>query len=190
MHENTLRKEIIDFRNKLELLADKLRDFNNTVVPGVLFDWEFNPTPNFPDKRNYPIDFQIFMEEIGEFAVAMGYDGVGRTDSRLILRVEIPRNVRRYYDDYEAGKSNLIINTFAFSDDEETEEYVVADVYEGVNTMFMRVFAACEESPYCFVTTTVPYIFWNLKTPTKDETFWNWLKNHFAENLKRDDISL
>ena len=47
-----LREEIIAFWDKLNSLS------------GDQISWAYKPVPDFIDKHNYPMDFQIFMEEI------------------------------------------------------------------------------------------------------------------------------
>mgnify|MGYP000206086568 CR=1 FL=1 len=52
---NEIRSDIISFRQKL----DKLN--------GVEFSWKYQPRQQFQDKESYPVDSQIFMEEIVKF---------------------------------------------------------------------------------------------------------------------------
>lgn len=52
--KNEIRLDIISFRQKLDTLN------------GVEFSWQYQPVSEFEDKKDYPVDFQVFMEEIGQ----------------------------------------------------------------------------------------------------------------------------
>ena len=74
----SLREEIIAFREQL----------NSPNKPD--FSWAHTALLDFEDKENYPIDFQIFMEEIGELSASSRREG-----GYQILYLEKPRTVEK-----------------------------------------------------------------------------------------------
>jgi hypothetical protein len=73
--QEELRAEIIKFRETLDRLS------------GKVFYWSYTPVPDFENKELYPLDFQIFMEEIGEMSAGTGIE---RADGILILELKSP----------------------------------------------------------------------------------------------------
>ena len=69
-----LKERIREFRHLLDLLK---YDKENKI------EVVYNPVNNFSNKEEYPVDFGLFMEEIGELEVS--YSGEG-----ILLRVEKP----------------------------------------------------------------------------------------------------
>ena len=71
-------KNIDSLRNRIQKIRECLDELN-----GDGFSIKYMPVIDFKDKLNYPIDFQIFMEEIGEFDSACF--------EALIIEIKIPQ---------------------------------------------------------------------------------------------------
>ena len=168
MNANKLRNEIIDLRDKLDNISKQ--------DPG--WYWSYNRRPHFPDKRNYPIDFQMFMEEIGETHVKVGSE---RGGGYRHFHLELPRDLQNCRQDFEEGKTDLIILPNVFSEDDENDGQNVDNFCLGYETRFMKMFAnPSDNTPYCFITETIPYQFWS-PYYFSYTSFWECFKGHMQE---------
>jgi len=143
--EHSIRNKIVQIRNTLESIEDP--DFT----------FKYTPVKSFEDKQNYPLDFQIYMEEIGETEIA--HNGF------LVTYVLIPQNPNKNNDsdlwnwpfdseddDFWDEKNNLKIkDTKAITYDLDgsisyfdirTKPYKFSNSYdEGTFTFFISWFA-------------------------------------------------
>ena len=165
---NEIRSDIISFRQKL----DKLN--------GVDFSWKYQHIPQFQDKESYPVDFQIFMEEIG--GLHAGSDPQDRTRGHLILSLEQPVNFLSAEDEgfWYLLETPSAEDIFIFSED---------DVGSAGDIMLIATDVYAQN--YGFKTTTKPFKFIDLcyenyeRAPTKiyfdlssTPTFFDWFKSH------------
>lgn len=165
---NEIRSDIVSFRQKLDTLN------------GVEFSWKYQPKPQFEDKESYPLDFQIFMEEIGELTA--GSDPEDRSGGHLILSLEEPVNLLAAE---EEGFWYLLDTPSA----EDIFVFSEGDVGSAKDVMLIAT--AVDAMNYGFKTTTKPFTFINLRyenyeqVPTKiyfdlssTPTFFDWFKSH------------
>lgn len=124
MEEDT-RAEIIKFRKKLDQLN------------GKEFSWTYTPVPEFEEKENYPLDFQIFMEEIGVFCASI--DPHMHNNPFQLFRLEVPRALNTCFDDYESDKTNLFILPNEFTDNYD-QPYGVDPVINGKQSDYFKIF--------------------------------------------------
>ena len=165
---NEIRSDIISFRQKLDTLN------------GVEFSWKYQPKPQFKDKESYPLDFQIFMEEIGELSA--GSDPQDRSGGYLILNLEQPVNFLSAEDEgfYYILDTPSAEDIFVFSEDDVGS---AADI--------MLIATDVDARNYGFKTTSKPFKFLDLcyenyeLEPTKiyfdlssTPTFFDWFKSH------------
>lgn len=75
-------KNIDLIRNRIIKIRECLDRINGEDIY-----FEYKPIADFKDKLDYPIDFQIFMEEIGE--LVSGHEG--GQEGMLLLEIKIPR---------------------------------------------------------------------------------------------------
>jgi hypothetical protein len=168
MDENT-RAEIIEFRKKL----DKLN--------GKEFSYTYTPVPEFEEKENYPVDFQIFMEEIGVFYASI--DPHMQNDPYQLFRLEVPRALNTCFDDYESNKTNLSILPFQFTDNYD-QPFGVDPVINGKQSDYFKIFGNDNSSEAClFITDVNPYEFWVSPEMIKQD-FWPWMKRYFESSLE------
>ena len=160
--DEDIRAEIIEFRKKL----DKLN--------GKEFSWAYTPVSEFEEKENYPLDFQIFMEEIGELSAGSDVDGKGGGTLYLILEEPIPLlNAEEsgfYYLAFTPGLNDQfdLPNRKKVSAD---KILVTATDVDGRN--------------YAFANSTKPYTFFSLtgedwQLDPLEGNFFTWFRKHMA----------
>ena len=165
---NEIHSDIISFRQKLDTLN------------GVEFSWQYQPVSEFKNKKDYPLDFQIFMEEIGELNA--GSDPQDRSGGHLILSLEEPVNFLSAEDEgfWYLLDTPSAEDIFIFSED---------DVGSAGDIMLIATDVYAQN--YGFKTTTKPFTFIDLcyenyeRNPTKvyfdlssTPTFFEWFKSH------------
>ena len=153
MNQTEIRREIIAFKNYLDKLEanPKLEDF-----------WSCTPQRKFKDKELYPVDFQIFMEEIGD-----AYSGT----SWLHLNLYNPNDAPSELPDAEGENYDLPNGKNAKKND-------VIFIAHDVDHTF-----------YGFAKTQIPYLFfsttgqdWQLD-PVKG-SFFGWFKKHMLAGIE------
>ena len=99
-------KQIRDTIKRLKLVLDY---FN-----GNLIEVNYEPLRDLKEKKNYPIEFQIFMEEIGELNV-----GTDQLSNCIILVLEKPGNPL----EFDHQNTNLYLLNDPDGYDEDTEYF-------------------------------------------------------------------
>ena len=166
--ENEIRAEIIEYRKKL----DKLN--------GKEFSWTYTPVPEFGEKENYPLDFQIFMEEIGVFYASI--DPHLHNNPFTLFCLEVPRALNTCFDDYESDKTNLFTLPGEFTDNYD-KPYGVDPVINGKQSDYFKIFGNDSSADAClFITDVKPYEFWAPPKMFKQD-FWPWMKRYFESSL-------
>jgi hypothetical protein len=166
--DDEIRAEIIDFRKKLDELN------------GKEFSWTYTPVPEFVEKENYPMDFQIFMEEIGVFEASV--DPHRQNDAYQLFRLEVPRALNTCSSDFEEGKTNLFILPYIFTDDND-DPYCVDPIIDGKNSDYFKIFGNDSSSgAYLFLTDVKPYELW-VSGSFIEQDFWSCMKRYFKNSL-------
>lgn len=166
--KNEIRLDIISFRQKLDTLN------------GVEFSWQYQPVSEFEDKKDYPVDFQVFMEEIGQLTAVSDPENWG--GGYLILSLEQPVN---FLSAEEEGFFYLLDTPSA----EDIFVFTKDDV--GSAGDIMLIATDVDARNYGFKATTKPFKFIDLcyenyeRDPTKiyfdlssTPTFFDWFKSH------------
>jgi hypothetical protein len=153
-------ENIDSIRNRILKIRECLDKINGEDI-----SINYNLVADFEDKLNYPIDFQIFMDEIGEFSssseVGEGY---------RILKIAVPKPL--------IGNDLMALNDF-----KEGDEVIGITKAEDV-----RMFGSCISAQcYGFDTIISPYKFisWNLTWDVGEnflEWFVNFVNNELDEN--------
>ena len=156
-----LRKEIIFFREKLNSLSNE--DFS----------WYHTKVLQFEDKKNYPLDFQIFMEEIGTVYASCEFN-----EGYTILNLELPRAV---------VKSDFV-NPHLF-DADSLDRIEINGI--SVPTHNIRLIATDVDMQfYGFNTSKNPYEFFSMwgvdwaGESTVGISFWSWFKKHMSDSIE------
>jgi len=159
--EHSIRNKIVQIRNTLESIEDP--DFT----------FKYTPVNDFEDKQNYPLDFQIYMEEIGETELALG--------GYIITWVETPQNPYKLKHD-----SNLWgVNTEDFEDDEIWDEPTNLKVKD------TRVITYdIDASISYFDTRTNPFKFLNTFEDDQFPFFLSWLAYKVDPHLEMANTSV
>jgi hypothetical protein len=156
--QQNIRKEIIFFR-------EKLNDLKSNV-----FSWAYTPVPDFKDKENYPIDFQIFMEEIGTLSASNDFNA-----GYMILLLDLEENIAGYKEGEKVLERNQI-------------SYFSKDI--------RMVARDVDEQYYGFITLKKPYEFFStwevdrIGDTTIGLSFWDWFKKHMFDSIEEPDRSL
>ena len=161
VNKTEIRENILKFRHFLDNLK---YDQNNKI------DIAYSPVKEFENKYEYPLTFQIFMEEIGEFEISQLSNGV-------LLRIEKPFNP---LNDHSGGF--LIQGEFTEIFNQKDNIFlknvnVVAQDYDGYFYGFTKKKGSkqfifiCEDSE----------IF-------KGHDFFKWILTYIFENLENIDF--
>ena len=156
-----LRKEIIFFKEKLNSLSNE--DFS----------WDHTEVLQFEDKKNYPLDFQIFMEEIGTVYASCEFN-----EGYKILNLELPRAV---------VKSDFV-NPHLFETD-SLDRIEINGI--SVPAHNIRLIATDVDMQfYGFNTSKNPYEFFSMwgvdwaGESTVGISFWSWFKKHMSDSIE------
>ena len=161
MHATELRKEIIAFRNQLDSLNKKN------------ISWDYNPVLKFEGKENYPLDFQIFMEEIGECGASSRPEG-----GYQILSLDRPLTLKQW--------NKFLINPLI------PHNETVLDINgASVLTQNVRLIATDVDMQfYGFNISKNPYEFFSIwgvdwaSDNTIGVSFWSWFKKHMRDSVE------
>lgn len=156
---NELREEMRQFRTGLERIESDL------------FSWSCQPEKSFKDKENFPIDFQIFMEEIGPC-----YSSSGRREGYQVIYLVSPE------DAFEPEFKNGFFYIKHLGDVRSDQVCVIA---RDVNNQ-----------DYGFLRSKVPYQFFShwgedwLGDSTMSISFWHWFQKHLLDAIEYIDPDL
>ena len=161
MHATELRKEIIAFREQL----------NTTKKPD--FSWDYDPVLEFEDKESYPLDFQIFMEEIGECSASSRPEG-----GYQILSLDRPLTLKQW--------DKFLINPLI-----PNNEPVLDIDGSSVLTQNVRLIATDVDMQfYGFNISKKPYEFFSIwgvdwaGDSTIGVSFWSWFEKHMSDSIE------
>ena len=154
MNENNIRTEILQIKKKLLAFADD----HGANDKG--FTLKLNPVAHFEDNDNYPLDFQIFLEEIGELYL-------GWNDYEVI-QIQTPFPLENVEKGSEEAENLSLISTFIGGQD----KYMNRPITE------FEVFSneVCSYVMYCFDITKKPYSIVTEEYETKYSSFVDWFK--------------
>ena len=162
--EESLRYEFIIIREKIDALSDIY--LNNPFT--------YNPLIDFPNKDKYPLDYQIYMEEIGEIYIGSGG----------ILIVEIHKPLPFVFTD-EVEDYNFAYQFPAESPDENIA-IVMMDGSPDIETKakdYMVVASDCHSGTYGFYIGNTPYQFASCRDFQGGSNFLEFLKNILNKDL-------
>ena len=168
---NKLRQEIIAFRKKLD-------DLN-----GKALYWDHTPVLNFKDKEKYPMDFQIFMEEIGEVEAG---SGLFKGEGFLILHLETPVWL-------PSKEAQEFIYLYEFVETEILEVRQLSGPSKEISAASINAVASdVDGNFYGFDTTTNPYSFISYPDGIwsgSGDSFFEWFQDHmimWVDDLKKE----
>ena len=156
--EEKLRHEFIRIREKIDL-------FN-----GIYLYFNFHhPIRDFPNKDLYPIDFQIYMEEIGEITIGDGG----------MLIIEIHRPMSSFVEKAVDVEDYIFSSYFLAQTPEEEEVMEMMDGSPGIKIKaldYKIVAADCHMGTYGYYTGNKPYQFVSSQNFQGGKNFLDWLK--------------
>lgn len=152
--------------NRIQKKLDKLN--------GKEFSWTYSPVPEFGEKENYPLDFQIFMEEIGEIEASSDVEGKGGGTLYLSLEKPIPLLRAEGSGFYYLLFSPSLNDQFNLPNQKRVSAdkiLVTATDVDGRN--------------YSFANSTKPYTFFSLtgedwQLEPLEGSFFSWFRKHMA----------
>ena len=149
-------ENIDSLRNRIQKIRECLDKLN-----GDGFSIEYKPVVDFKDKLNYPIDFQIFMEQIGEFNSAC-FDA-------LIFEIRIPQPLLEHDISVSPWRE-------VKKDDKIRLDYPINGISDEKD---IRIFGADVDSQ-CFgfdtSTSSYKFIFWDSYMDWSEE--YEWVKKY------------
>ena len=158
-----LREEIKKFREKLD------------NADGTHVHWAHTSINDFEDKENYPLDFQIFMEEIGSAYLASEPDGNGYQILMLCEPSKADELTESFYEDsFITSSKDQYSGVFYERDGISYFAKDVSLIARDVDAQY-----------YGFIKTKKPYEFfssWN--GSTKGVPFWNWFKKYISDAIE------
>lgn len=161
MNAKELRREIIAFRNHLVSLNKRN------------ISWSCDPVLEFEDKENYPLDFQIFMEEIGECSASSRPEG-----GYQILSLDRPLTLQQW--------NKFVINPLI-----PNNETVLDINGSTVLTQNVRLIATDVDMQfYGFNISKKPYEFFSIwgvdwaGDSIIGVSFWSWFEKHMSDSIE------
>ena len=149
-----------EIRLKIEEIKETLSFLESSGLGG-----EFRPIAGFEDKHLYPLDFQIFMEEIGLLEVGSHPNKEGF----LIVIVQAPKALTRYH---EHSVTVLV-------------EFYPGEIIEGVLAeKAMAVSSDTNGDTTCYDTTVHPYQLFRFSVQTErfeGRSFIDWLDEEYLQ---------
>ena len=127
-------------RKQIIYIKEKLFSFLEDREDEEFLDVYAHPVQTFTNKDKYPIDFQIFMEEIGEFQLSKGYE---------MIQIQIPFPLEQVDEEDEMADNLRLVSSF----------YPTEGQYFGKPLKNYEVFAneVCNFTMYSFDTSVSPY---------------------------------
>jgi len=163
--EKSLRNEIIRIREKIDILS------------GWKINTSYDPIKDFPNKDEYPLDFQIFMEEIGVLDM-----GAGNTH---VIEIHVP-----LLCDPSDEKFNETLSDSYLHNLKSLEDSLFIEAVNGSSDLeikakdYMVVGADCNVSTYGFYTCIKPYEFVTTYNLNPASNFIAWLKSLLNSDLE------
>ena len=161
-------ENIEDIKNKVL----KVKNFLD-VLKGKYLQIEYNPINDFYEKENYPLDFQIYMKEIGELSI--GSDPRKEYSGYAVLEVISPTKLD------QMKENNFDEPYHCFLEYEECEEKdVFSDKVLTSDINFVAI-EPCYYNAYGYIKKDREYFFcaeergFSYKIKKNKMTFMNWL---------------
>ena len=161
-NRNQIRDRVIAIRETLLLFERACQEINEHCTI------KYAPVLEFKDKSKYPLDFQIFMEEIGELEIGTnGYLCINITKPIPPLDVNID-------EDYWAGCDGF-----------DGDAWPPEKEYNGFLPQYIQLFGSdVDGQTYGFYTQQNPYLLTSVWVETNGADFLDWFVEHVNYHIE------
>ena len=162
----------MDLRKRVQNIRECLDEIN-----GDVFSISYSPAQDFPDKNNYPLEFQIFMEEIG--ALIMSYLNVH------VIEIHAPLLCDPIDEKFNETLSDSYLHNL-----KSLEDSLFIEAVNGSSNLeikakdYIVVGADCNVSTYGFYTGIKPYEFVTTYNLNPASNFIAWFKSLLNSDLE------
>ena len=187
--KESLRSEIIQIREKIDIL--------NESIASIAIEATYLPIKDFPNKDEYPLDFQIFMEEIG--ALSIKTYGETLLKFRSSFSFDLNKGTITGIEDWHVDKGQnsevIFLRNVTLNKLDAPEDLLIISSVKDLNTFEVKakdyIAVVFEEnfSTYGFYTGNKPYKFATNASfdmvGGKSSDFISWLKVYLNFVIKR-----